>query len=186
MSKPELNVALVCGPDCDMDTNAIRSTLEYFGARVFTYWIGRPSDFMTVLSGEDLYPETNVIVLNFHGDEGKFVMPELEESIYEEKEPRGDFGPNEIKRFTRLEGKVVIGNGCTLGSPELAEAFLNGGCSQYIGPNDDPYGNAALMFVLRFFYELIQNKKSVKEAFLIAKAMDQEMEMYQIYETATR
>ncbi len=28
MSKPEMNVALVCGPDCDRDTQAIRATLD--------------------------------------------------------------------------------------------------------------------------------------------------------------
>lgn len=56
MSKPEMNVALVCGPNSDMDTQAIRAAFEYFGARVFTYWIGRPSDFNAVLSGRICTP----------------------------------------------------------------------------------------------------------------------------------
>lgn len=112
MSKPEMNVALVCGPDSDMDTQAIRATLEYFGARVFTYWIGRPNDFTAILSGEDLYPDTDMIILNFHGDEGTFIMPELGESIYDADELPGNFGPNEISRFTKLDGKIVFANGC--------------------------------------------------------------------------
>ncbi|RAL24077.1 delta-aminolevulinic acid dehydratase [Thermoflavimicrobium daqui] len=182
MSKPELNVALVTGPNCDMEAYAIRSTLEYFGARVFTYWIGRPNDFIDVLSGKDLYPMTDYIILNFHGDEGKFIMPELEESIYEENEPKEDFGDLEIRRYTDLKEKIVIGNGCTLGDTRLAQAFLDQGCKIYIGPDDYPFGNVALMFVLRFFYEIIQNKKCVKESFEIAQSMDQELRMYQIYE----
>ncbi|MGI6187935.1 MAG: delta-aminolevulinic acid dehydratase, partial [Brevibacillus sp.] len=65
MSKPVMNVALVCGPDCDMEVHAIRATLEYFGARVFTYWVGRPYDLIDILSGKDLYPNTDTIVLCF-------------------------------------------------------------------------------------------------------------------------
>ncbi|MDQ0178028.1 L-amino acid N-acyltransferase YncA [Bacillus chungangensis] len=185
MSKPEMNVALVCGPDCDMSANGLRTALEFFGARVFTYWIGRPSDLIDVLSGDDLYPETDFIILEFHGDEGRFLMPELDESVYEEGEPRVDFGPEEIARFTKLNGKVVLGNGCSLGNAILAKAFIENGCSAYIGPDDYPDGNAALMFALRFFYEMIQNKRSVKEAFAIAKSTDKETHMYQLYERST-
>ncbi|BFH66857.1 hypothetical protein J27TS7_40420 [Paenibacillus dendritiformis] len=182
MSRPEMNVALVCGPDCDMDTQAIRAALEYFGARVFTYWIGRPSDFNAVLSGEDLYPGIDLIILNFHGDEGHFCMPELGEDVYEEHEPRGDYGPEEIRRYARLDHHIVIGNGCSLGDPALAQAFLDAGCTMYIGPDDYPEGTSALMFVLRLAYEMIQNKKSVQEAVEAARAMDEEnLSMYRIY-----
>ncbi|WP_188066007.1 delta-aminolevulinic acid dehydratase [Brevibacillus brevis] len=181
MSKPEMNVALVVGPDTDQDSQAIRNTLEYFGARVFTYWIGRPSDLIDVLNGSDLYPNTDMIILNFHGDEGSLIMPELGEDVYEEGEPKDNFGPDEVRLFAKLDGKIVLGNGCSLGDPKLAKAFLESGCHMYIGPDDYPDGSSALMFALRFFYEVIQNKKSVEEAFRIAKATDEETEMYQLY-----
>ncbi|UHA72732.1 delta-aminolevulinic acid dehydratase [Paenibacillus sp. 481] len=184
MAKPEMYVTLVCGPDCDMETQAIRASLEYFGARVMTHWVGRPSDLMDVLSGEDVMLNTDLIILNFHGDEGRFIMPELDESVYEEGEPRGNFGPDEIARFTKLAGHIVIGNGCSLGDPALAQAFLGGGCRIYIGPDDYPFGNTALMFALRLCYEMIQNKKSIQEAFAITRAMDPEMDMYRLYEQA--
>lgn len=182
MSKPVMNVALVCGPDCDMEVQAIRATLEYFGARVFTYWVGRPNDLIDILSSKDLYPNTDTLILCFHGDEGQFIMPELEESIYEPGEPKGNFGPEEIRRFAKLAGKTVIGTGCSVGKLETAQAFLDSGCEVYIGPNDYPDGNDALMFVLRLFFDLIQNKRSVKEAFQNAKSLDAEMDMYQLYE----
>lgn len=181
MSKPVMNVALVCGPDSDMETQAIRAALECFQARVFTYWIGRPNDLISVLSGEDIYHGTDMIILSFHGDEGKLLMPELGEDVYEDGEPRGAFGPDEVMRYARLDGKTVLGNGCTLGDPALAEAFLDRGCDFYIGPDDYPDGNAALMCVLRFFYEMIQNGKSVAEAFGIAQSMDDETSMYRLY-----
>ena len=37
-----LNVALVVGFNSDLEAQSIRASLEYFGARVVTYWIGRP------------------------------------------------------------------------------------------------------------------------------------------------
>lgn len=182
MSKPVMQVALVCGPDSDMETQAVRSALELFGIRVFTYWIGRPSDLMAVLSGEDLYEGTDTILLSFHGDDGRLIMPELGEDVYESDEPRGDFGPDEIRRFAQLSGKTVIANGCTLGDPALAEAFLARGCSIYIGPDDYPDGNDALMFVLRLFYEIVQQGREIKEAFAQAITMSDELSMYRLYE----
>lgn len=182
MSKREPSIALVCGPGCELETEALRCTLEYFGLRVIAYWLGRPQDFMSILSGEDLYPDIEVLVLNFHGDEGAFIMPELGEDVYEESEPRGNFGPQHIKQFANLPGKVVLANGCSLGSEQLALAFLESGCQTYIGPDDYPDGNTALMFAIRFFYERMTNQKSVKEAFLAARSLDEESSMYRIFE----
>ena len=45
-----LNIALVIGFNSDLEAQSIRASLEYFGARVVTYWIGRPKDFVEVLS----------------------------------------------------------------------------------------------------------------------------------------
>ena len=45
-----LNIALVVGFNSDLEAQSIRASLEYFGARVVTYWIGRPKDFVGVLS----------------------------------------------------------------------------------------------------------------------------------------
>ena len=41
-------------------------------------------------------------------------------------------------------------------------------------------GNSALMFVQRFYYEMVQNEKSVEEAFEIAKAMDTETDLFRM------
>lgn len=182
MSKPVMQVALVVGPDCDMESQAVRAALEYFGVRVFTYWIGRPNDLISVLSGDDLYEGTDMMLLNFHGDEGSLIMPELGEEVYEEDEPRGGFGPGEIMRYAKLDGKTVIANGCSLGDSALADAFLERGCRMYIGPDDYPDGNDALMFVLRLFYEIVQQGRDVKEAFAQAVAMSGELSMYRLYE----
>lgn len=57
-----LNVALVVGFNSDLEAQSIRASLEYFGARVVTYWIGRPKDFIEVLSGKNLFNDINYII----------------------------------------------------------------------------------------------------------------------------
>ncbi|MCU5515348.1 hypothetical protein OCF62_12265 [Bacillus wiedmannii] len=91
-----LNVALVVGFNSDLEAQSIRASLEYFGAKVVTYWIGRPRKFINILSGKGLYNDINYVIFCFHGEEGEFVMEELGEDIYEQDEPRGYFGAAEI------------------------------------------------------------------------------------------
>lgn len=182
MSKPSLYITLAVGPNCDLEAIAMRSTLEYFGAQVTVHWIGRPNDLIDLLSGEELDKRCDYLILAFHGDEGRLCMPELGEEVYEPNEPRGEFFDSEdVKRYTNLKNKKVIATGCTLGEGKLAKAFLECGCHSYIAPNDYIDGNASLMFVIRFMYEMINNEKSEQEAFEIAKTIDEESSIYQRY-----
>lgn len=182
MSKPDLYVSLVVGSNCDIESLALRSVLESFGVRVTLHLIGRPNDFIDVLSGEDLNDQIDYLILNFHGDEGRFCMPELGPEIYALNEPRGEFfGPQEISNYCKLKDVKVIASGCTLGEKQLANAFLKSGCHSYLGPNDDIDGNANLMFLIRFMYEIIANKRTQQEAVEIAKSIDEETSMYQLY-----
>ncbi|WP_445480185.1 delta-aminolevulinic acid dehydratase [Lysinibacillus irui] len=182
MSKPELFVNLVVGPDCDFESMAIRAALESFGARVTLHLIGRPNDLIDVLSGEDLYGRMDYLILNFHGNEGRFCLPELGEEVYENDEPKDlYFGPKHIESYCRLQNVKVLATGCTLGWQQLATAFLASGCHSYLAPDDYIDGNANLMFVIRYFYEIITNQKNQQEAFDLAQAIDSETAMYKLY-----
>ncbi|GGE70247.1 delta-aminolevulinic acid dehydratase [Priestia taiwanensis] len=182
MSKPERYISLIVGPNCETESFAIRSTLEYFGARVTLHLVGRPNDLIDVLNGKDLDEKVDYVILNFHGDDGRFCMPELGDDVYEEDEPRGEFfNAEDVKRYAKLNDTHIIASGCTLGEEELANAFLSCGCKSYIGPDDYIDGNANLIFVLRFMYERIQNKKSEQEAFELATSIDEETFMYKRY-----
>lgn len=182
MSKPNLYVNLVVGSNCDIESLALRSVLESFGVRVTLHLIGRPNDFIDVLSGEDLNDQIDYLILNFHGDEGRFCMPELGPEVYELNEPRGEFfGPQKISNYCKLKDVKVIASGCTLGEKQLANAFLKSGCHSYLGPNDYIDGNANLMFLIRFMYEIIANKRTQQEALELAKSIDEETSMYQLY-----
>ncbi len=109
------NVALVVGFNSDLEAQSIRASLEYFGAKVITYWIGRPKEFIDILSGKGLYNDINYVVFCFHGEEGKFVMEELGEDIYEQDEPSGYFGAEEIYKYAKLHNTNIVNSGCTLG-----------------------------------------------------------------------
>ncbi|HDR7381495.1 TPA: delta-aminolevulinic acid dehydratase [Bacillus toyonensis] len=176
-----LNVALVVGFNSDLEAQSIRASLEYFGARVVTYWIGRPNDFVEILSGKNLYNDINYVVFCFHGEEGKFVMEELGEDIYEQDEPRGNFGVKEIYKYAKLHNTHIVNSGCTLGEGKLAELFLYSGAKSYIGSIDYVDGNAALMFTIRLFYSVINHDKTLEEAFQEARLIDEETDTFRLY-----
>lgn len=78
--------------------------------------IGRPNDLIDILSGNDLPHKMDYLLLNFHGDEGRFCLPELGEEVYEENEPRSIyFEPQDVLTYCQLQGVKVIAAGCTLG-----------------------------------------------------------------------
>lgn len=176
-----LNVALVVGFNSDLEAQSIRASLEYFGAKVITYWIGRPKEFIDILSGKGLYNDINYVVFCFHGEEGKFVMEELGEDIYEQDEPRGYFGAAEIYKYAKLHNTHIVNSGCTLGDQNLAKSFLHSGAKTYIGSIDYVDGNAALMFTIRLFYGLINHEKTLGEAFEEARLIDKETRTFRLY-----
>lgn len=165
-----MKVALIVG-DTGNEAHAIRYTLEEFGAEVMTKWIGRPNAFLSALTGEGLYPEFDTLVLSFHGEEGTFLLPELGEDVYEEGEPRGNIGPEEIRQFASLEGKIVLSTGCETGDSELAQAFLDVGCKAYIAPEEAIDGNAATIFTQLFFYEKYKINGGQKKPFVLLKGL---------------
>ncbi|WP_286160830.1 delta-aminolevulinic acid dehydratase, partial [Virgibacillus sp. 7505] len=161
-----------------LESSALRSVLEYFGARVDMHWIGRPNDLIKVLIGENR-TSTDYLILSFHGEGGKLLLPELAEEVYEENEPRSSyFGYKEILKYARLDGIHVLATGCTLGDKELADAFHKSNCASYTAPVDYIDGNAALMFIISFMYEQMTNSKPIKEAFQIAQSIDKETNLY--------
>lgn len=159
----------------------IRQALESLNVLVIHHPIGRPKDFIDFLSGANYIP-SDFIIFVFHGQDGEFAMPELSEDIYFNDEPRGNFGAEEITRFCSIEAPVIINMGCSMGTTNLSKAFLNNACQVYIGANDYPDATSAGFFVIRLFYEKIQNKHSLYDAFRLACETDSETRFYQWFE----
>lgn len=159
----------------------IRQAVESFEGRVINEIIGRPSDFMDFLSGKT-YIQSDFIIFSFHGNEGKFCLPELGEDIYYEYEPRGNFGAEEISQHSNIKTPVILNLGCTLGNQKLANSFLAGACNTYIGAKDYIDGMSTAFFAVRFFYELFQNRYSEKDAFEAARNTDSETMLFEWFE----
>ena len=171
MKQPTILIAALDGGG--METAALRSALEYFGAFVSVKWIGRPRHFMEVLSGE-LPFMPDYVIISGHGDDDGFKMTELGEGIYEPDEPRESFSPEDVKKYLKLKN-VILSTCCATGGDDMLAAFE--GCT-YIAPANYVEGNSALMFTLRFFYEVLQNCTSVEAAFEAARGIDVETGLF--------
>lgn len=170
-------VLIVAFGDTGNEPEALRQTLEAFGFFVVTKYIGRPSDLTDTLSGQ-LPLEPDFLVLSCHGENGSILMPVLGESVYREDEPRGPFSADEVARYLRLSGKVILNLGCSTGLSPLSDAFARD--NTYIAPTDDVEGSSALMFAIRFFYELARNGRSIPDACRLARATDQETALFHL------
>lgn len=104
-------VSIIIGPDCDMEAIAIRSALEYFGFVVLIRPIGRPNDFIKILSGDTLTLNSDYLIFCFHGKNQKFILPKLSSKIYEKNEPRKNFSATEISKYARFNKQHIIATG---------------------------------------------------------------------------
>jgi hypothetical protein len=157
---------------------AIRAGLEEMGVRVNLFRVGQARHLVDVLSGRE--GTAPYAILDSHGDEGRFVLPQLDSAVAAGQPFDGYLGPAELGTFVRLPGRVVISLGCTTGAEPLARAFLNGGCDAYIGPDGAPYGYGSVFFPLFLFYELT-NCRPLAEAVERVRAHDAEMALFRLY-----
>lgn len=177
-------IGIAASSDVGNEAEAIRQVLEYFGYTTLLFHIGRPNHLVRLLSG-DLSPCTlDFLILSVHGEDGCFVLPELHESVYEMNEPRKKLGVAEVLQIASLSPKTtVINTGCGLGQSAMGEAFVRKGAKCYIGTAADIEGNAVMPFLVRFFYEIRQNGKTEREAYQIARSIDEETLLFELFET---
>lgn len=150
-SSSHKKVTLICTDTAsDLETIAVRGVLEYFDFVVSTHWIGKKTQFLRLLQGDE--PVDDIVVILAHGDEGLFHLPTEEVVHFQEL-------------HIQLPGKTVISTGCATAG--AATEFMNGGCRLYIAPKEFPEGNDAAFFLMKFFWLLAQGKNT-EEAFTIS------------------
>ena len=157
--------------DTGNEPEALRQVLESFGCLVLIQYIGRPNDFISVLIGATPF-DPDVVILSCHGEDGRIIMPVLDDSIYAANEPKGNLSSDKISKHLKLTKKTIINTGCTTGSADLVGVF--GRDNSYIAPASYIEGNAVLLFMVDFFYQMLQNKYSAYDAWNHAKALDKE------------
>jgi hypothetical protein len=175
-------VVVVCEPAFFDHAHSIRSVLEAMHLRVhFIQCIQRP-DLLRVLGGD--MPESEYVVFVLGG----YVAPEPEslhvrrlvecvDGQWEEVELW--LTPDAAREHVHLPGRtVVVAGGCSAGMGALPQAFLDAGCRAYIAPGGALDGDAAILFTVGFFYQLLQEGRhpcvpcSEVEAVTRAAAMD--------------
>ncbi len=168
---------LIINSETGNESEAIRQVLEYLNIGMVTVKsIGRPKDFVEIISAEITDFQYDFLIISFHGDEGRICMPKLAESVYEQDEPREDFDSDMVAKYLKLKDKVIINLCCTGGVEQMAAVFSKE--NAYIASVDYIEGNAALFFVIKLFYEIKQNGRTLKEAFELARATDAETELF--------
>jgi hypothetical protein len=158
---------------------ALRAVLEQFGVRVQLFGVGQARHLVRALGGEATAP---YVVLACHGDEGRILLPELAEEVERFQPVHGSLGPDDVRRFARLPGSVVISTGCGTGTPALAEAFLDAGASAYLAPAGAPFGYASVFAPLYVFYKLTE-QRSLEHAVERLRAHDGELAMWRLFQT---
>lgn len=175
------HIGIIVGPAVGNEAEAIRQSAEYFGYQVVMKYLGRPNDFMQLLRGEDrLFNSIKAWIFSMHGEEEKFILPELDASIYEANEPRAPVGIEGLQSQIRLKKQLILNTGCTLGATPIAELFVANGAKAYIGATDYVEGNAALLFTTRFLYEWKKGKR-ITAAFGDAADTDGETGLFRLY-----
>ncbi len=169
---------LIVSFDCDAEAAALRAALEWYHADVMIQYIGRPKDFLDVLEGDVLFPP-DVLILCGHGEDGRFLMPELGEDVYFDGEPR-NISPDDVRAHLKLHPTICISTACTTGISAMGAAFADSGVP-YLAPDDYIEGSTPLFFILHVFYLHLTCEKTFAEAVAIAKMTDSETAMYTFY-----
>ncbi len=177
-------------PDMIKDARAIRAALEVFGLRVYLYDLTRRRETLQFLAGE--IPSCEYVVLCCHGSSDRDGSPQIGLQVVDQRDgdyDKGDgweqveFGltPANIPAIVGGNGRTLICYACGAGGEAFAQAFLNAGCRAYIAAGGrGAYANAAVLFVIGFFYHLVTATRiddeptshTDAEAVLLASAMD--------------
>ena len=176
MSIPSVHILAA---DTGLQPHVIRAAAEHFGASVTLTWIGNSAQVVDYLSGR---PPQDVIVLSFHGDERGLLLPTLGEearSLF----PYGDvLEPADFAEFLKLEGSVVLNAACLGGTPAMAQAFLSGGASAYVGADGYPDTAASTKYVLDFLYSyLLQYVGDVESAHRAASTAEDDRRLFKLH-----
>lgn len=172
MNKISNSVGLIVGPDTGNEYEAIRQTLEYLNFQVVVKYIARPLHLVEVFAGQDNWLNNlETWIFSFHGFNGKWVMPELAEDLYQHGEPKGDLYLHNPGLHYQLSQQRIISTACESANQGAATCFLEGGAQCYIAPKGEIEGSALLVYIHLLFYKL-----SIGNDFLSAGRMAQQLD----------
>lgn len=116
---------------------ALRTLLDQFLMLVRRFPVGQARHLLALLAGNE--PTADYVVLSCHGEGGAILLPELHPRFEETQPLHGRVTADDVRKFARLPGRVIIATGCGTGNDELAQAFLDAGCTAYVAPTGGPH-----------------------------------------------
>lgn len=151
------------------DATAIRAALEAFGLRVHLYDLAQKRSTLELLAGA--MPECDYVVLLCHGGRDADGNPQLSLKVVDQKD--GDYDnpdgwevvnvnltPANIPEYVNGKGRTLICLSCGAGQEAFAEAFFKAGFTGYIAAQGNYISaNAAMLFVIAFFYHLLTESR---------------------------
>ena len=156
----------------------LRSMLESLRCAVTLHRPGTPGDFLRVIALGKNAPRYMIIC--GHGAEdglyfGEYI-PEIDTSMLcNECLPAAS-----IQEKVTLPGCTVISATCYGGQPATAEAFLSGGVNAYIGSPEAPDGMAMNVFLINFFFAIMEKGLSDEDAWRQAAAATNHTDIWQL------
>lgn len=162
-------------PDLASDISAVRASLEAFGLRVHLYDLVQKQNALEVLAGA--IPECEYVILWCHG--GRHPDGERQLSFRVIDQVDGDYGksrgwegvtvsltPANIPDYFNGNGRTLICIACGSGQDTFAQAFRECGYKAYIAPRGNGvHMNAAVLFIIGFFYHLMAGTRLDAEPF---------------------
>lgn len=186
------SVVICCdkSPKLFQDATAIRAALEAFGLRVHLYDLAQKRSALEFLAGA--MPECEYVVLFCHGGRDADGGAQLALKVVDQVDgdydnPRGwervtlDLTPTNIPEYVKGMGRTLVCVACGAGQEPFAQAFLKAGYKGYIAPQGNYINaNAAMVFVIAFFYHLLTESRiedeptshTDQEAVALASALD--------------
>jgi len=159
---------------------ALRMALEWFNVQVVVHSIATSKQLIEALNRPLIKPDFAVLMC--HGVADGLYLGELETEIAKTQPYNGTINASQFREFLAIDGYPIINNGCSLGTEDYAQAFLDSGATAYIGAVEDESGNASLMYLVTLFYHMIEHKRSLFEAHEHARIIDKETGMFTLYQ----
>ena len=122
--------------DDNLEALAARSSLEYFGYNVSLHFIPKSKVLVELLNGSK-HLSKNILIMCHGIDEG-IVLPELAKEVAKEQPYNKILTPNNLNDFLKLNNSLVVNTGCSTGTKDFADAFLENGSDCYVAPRDFP------------------------------------------------
>lgn len=180
LNEPTTKVDLIVIGDA-LEAVAIRGVLESFGIEVRCHFIGNVKKFISFLNGEETLEK--IVIIACHGDENGMILPELGAEIEKEMPYHKILTATNCVDFLKLHNQIVLNTGCCLGNEKFANSFIQEGATAYIGSEDYIEGNAAAFFAVSFLYFYICKSLPLHEAFIKAKSLDDETDLFKLYQS---